>query len=141
MTNIKVRIENAKKVITGNESLLDMLDADGATAMLNWGMELAGKIAQSTEGMDDSSAEMNMEPRLKALRQFMRAVGNWAAGKYADAASRVQLKEKLLEYLKTMNIVDMEFSSIGELDKQVDLGGNKQLRSIVAIKELFVKSR
>jgi hypothetical protein len=28
----------------------------------------------------------------------MRSIGNWAAGKYVDPASRIQLREKLLEH-------------------------------------------
>lgn len=140
MTDIKTRIENAKKVITGNESLLDMLDADGATSLLNWGNDLAGQIAQSTEGMDDSSAELNIEPRLKALRQFMRSVGNWAAGKYADAESRAPLKDKLLEHVQTMNLAKFEISSASGLENLLMMGGNTQGQAILKLRDLLTTS-
>lgn len=142
MTDIATRIENAKKVITGNESLLDMLDADGATELLNWGMDLAGQIAQSTEGMDDSSAELDLETRLKVLRQFMRAVGNWAAGKYADAESRARFKEKLMEQLETMRGANGTTPSAGELDdllNQASRGNAGSQQLIVKLKELLTE--
>lgn len=140
MTDTKTRIENAKKTVTGNESLLDMLDAEAATELLNWGLELAGQIAQSAEGMDDEAAELNMEPRLKALRQFMRAVGNWAAGKYADAASRSQLKDKLLEHVKTMNLADISFPSANEFESLLNLGGAAQDQLVLKFKESLTAS-
>jgi hypothetical protein len=141
MTDIKTRIENAKKTITGNESLLDMLDADGATALLHWGMDFAGQMAQSTEGMDDASAELNLEVRLKALRQFMRAAGNWAAGKYADDESRAQLREKLLGQLKTMRGPNATIPSADELDELlVGLGSATQGQLLEKLQELLARS-
>lgn len=140
MTDIQTRVENAKKVITGNESLLDMLDADGATLLLNWGMDVAGQIAQSTDGVDDSSAELNIEPRLKALRQFMRAVGNWAAGKYTGAVSHEELKVKLMEQWNTIHGLSAPLPSAAELD---DLLANpvdaSQQQSLAKLKELLSK--
>lgn len=118
-----------------------MLDAEAATLLLNWGMELAGSIAQSTESMDDASAELNLEPRLKALRQFMRATGNWAAGKYEDALSRMELKDKLLECLQTMRVADAKLPSVGELDASLAIqAGVKQKDSIAKLKELLARS-
>jgi hypothetical protein len=32
----------------------------------------------------------------------MRSIGNWAAGNYPDAASRIQLREKLLQNFKVI---------------------------------------
>lgn len=141
MADIQTRIENARKTVTGNESLLDMLEAEAATLLLNWGIELAGQIAQSTDGMDDASAELNLEPRLKALRQFMRAAGNWAAGKYADAATRAQLKEKLLEHWKTMRGKDAKLPPADGLDGLLATAtGAAQRQAIVKLKELLAKS-
>lgn len=118
-----------------------MLDAEAATLLLNWGMQLAGSIAQSTESMDDSSAELNMEPRLKALRQFMRAAGNWAAGNYADALSRAQLQDNLLEHLKTMRVADAKLPPAAELGALLEIPiGAKQQDSILKLKELLTKS-
>lgn len=140
MTDIKTRIENAKKTITGNESLLDMLDAEAATLLLNWGMDLAGRIAQTTEGIDDSSAELNMEPRLKALRQFMRAIGNWAAGKYADADARTQLKDKLSEHVNTMGLTNIKFPSASEFENLLSLGDKTQEQLILTLSNRLTKS-
>ncbi|MCC6499846.1 MAG: hypothetical protein IT313_06225 [Anaerolineales bacterium] len=141
MADIQTRIENARKTVTGNESLLDMLEAEAATLLLSWGIELAGQIAQSTDGMDDSSAELNLEPRLKALRQFMRATGNWAAGKYADAATRAQLKEKLLEHWKAMRSKDVKLPSADGLEVLLATAtGAAQGQAIVKLKELLAKS-
>ncbi len=124
MTDIKTRVEDAKKTVTGNESLLDMLDADSATTLLNWGIGLAGQIAQSTSGMDDASAELNIEPRLKALRQFMRSAGNWAIGKYADPASRSQLKDKLLEQWNVMHGENAALPYAGEFENLLNQAGD-----------------
>lgn len=140
MTDIKTRIENAKKTITGNESLLDMLDAEAATLLLNWGLDLAERIAQSTEGIDGSSAELNMEPRLKALRQSMRAVGNWAAGKYADADARTQLKDKLSEHLTLMNLAKIKLPSAGEIDNLLNSGGVPQEQLVLKFRDLLTTS-
>ena len=138
MADIKVRIENAKKVVTGNVSMLDMLEADPATELMNWGLDLAARIAQSTDGMDDAPAEQNMEPRMKALRQFLRGVGNWAAGKY-DAASRAGLKDKLNEQMKTMVGVASPGGLEGLLNL-VDDKNNTPHRLILKIKDALVKS-
>ena len=45
---------------------------------------------------------MAILPRLKAIRQSMRAMANWAAGKYANPASRIQLRDKLLKHFRTI---------------------------------------
>ena len=100
MTDLNTRIQNAKKEITGNEALLDMLDAEAGTEMLNWGISMAASIAKRTAALDDAAAEAILASGLKAVRGLMRSVGNWAAGKYADPASRVPLRDKLLEQLK-----------------------------------------
>ena len=140
MTDTQTRIENAKKTITGNESLLDMLDAEAATLLLNWGMDLAGRIAQTTEGIDDSSAELNIEPRLKALRQFMRAIGNWAAGKYADAVSRTILKDKLSEHVNAIGLANIKFPSASEFENLLSLGGKTQEQLILTLRDRLIKS-
>ncbi|MEW6084240.1 MAG: hypothetical protein AB1607_06565 [Chloroflexota bacterium] len=137
MTDTQTRIENAKKTITGNESLLDMLDAEAATLLLNWGMHIAERIARSTDGMDDASAESNLEPRLKALRQFMRAVGNWAAGKYGDADGRAQLKDRLSEHLNTMNLPQLKLPASREIENLLSLSGKAQEQLVIKIKDLL----
>jgi hypothetical protein len=139
MTDIQTRIANAKKVVTGNVSMLDMLETEPAAELLNWGIELAAQIAQSTEGMDDTAAEQTLEPRMKALRQFMRAAGNWAAGKY-DAASRADLSAKLGEQWKTM----LERDAPAGLDALLNLVNDTTktpLQLILKLKESLPSSK
>lgn len=98
MTDINSRIQKYVGATTGNEALLDMLDTDAAAEMLKWATETVTMLVKKTEGMDDAAAEQVLEPQLKAVRQAMRAGGNWAAGKYTDPTSRADLKAKLMEY-------------------------------------------
>ena len=119
MPNLDARIERAKKEISGNESLLEMLEADSATEMFNWGLSLAASIAGDTEGMDDTAADATMAPRLKALRQAWRSVGNWAVGKYSDPADRAELKKKLHEQFQLI-LGDSAGISSAELNEVVD---------------------
>jgi hypothetical protein len=139
MAEINARVENAKKVITGNVAMLDMLEAEPATELMNWGIELAAQIAQSTEGMDDTAAEQTLEPRMKALRQFMRAAGNWAAGKY-DAASRADLSAKLGEQWKTMLKRDAP-AGLDALMHLVDDTTKTPLQLILKLKESLSSSK
>lgn len=143
MTDIQARIERAKKEISGNESLLEMLETDAATEMFNWGLAMAGSIAQETEGMDDSSAELATAPRLKALRQSLRAIGNWAVGKYTDADDRAQLKEKLMEQLQlTLGEKAKHISSddLKTLLDEVDVSGTTPQKLILKLKALIEKT-
>ena len=98
MADINSRIQKIVGEMTGNEALLEMLDTDAAAEMLNWGIATVTALVKRTEGMDDATAEQTLEPQLKAVRQTMRSGGNWAAGKYADPASRASLQAKLAEY-------------------------------------------
>jgi hypothetical protein len=53
----------------------------------------------------------------------MRSAGNWAAGQYADPASRVRLREKLLGHFATIFGEDAVLPPAEELDavlNQVD---------------------
>ncbi len=120
MTDIKTRIETAKKEITGNESLLDMLEADAATDMLNWGIALAASVAERTNGMDDAAAELVITPGLKAVRQSLRSIGNWAVGKYAEADDRAQLRDKLLEQFKLVFGENAKLPTAADLGKLLD---------------------
>jgi hypothetical protein len=98
MADINSRIQKYVGQTTGNEALLEMLDADAATEMLQWAAATVTALVKKTEGMDDATAEQTLEPQLKAVRQALRSGGNWAAGKYADPESRVSLQAKLIEY-------------------------------------------
>ena len=97
MADINSRINKVIGELSGNETLLEMLDGDAATELLNWGIAAATALVQKTASLDDAAAELILEPQLKAVRQTMRSAGNWAAGKYVDPESRAQLREKLDE--------------------------------------------
>lgn len=123
MTNFGTRIERVIEEMTGNESLLQMLDADAATEMLNWGIATAKSILSKTQELDDFAADLATLPRLKAIRQSMRSIGNWAVGNYADAASRIQLRDKLLQNFKMIFGEDAQLPPAEKMDavlNQVD---------------------
>lgn len=102
MAELNARVERVIEEITGNEALLQMLDTESAREMLNWGITTAKSIVNKTLELDDFAAELMLLPRLKAIRQSMRSIGNWAAGKYADPASRIKLRDKLLTHFRTI---------------------------------------
>src|SRR5512144_2738056 len=102
MTDVNALIQSMVEEIMGNEALVEMLETEAAAEMLNWGITTAKALVSKTMDLDDITAELAIVPRLKAIRQSMRSIGNWAAGKYADLESRVQLREKLLGYFKVI---------------------------------------
>src|SRR4030095_6966759 len=116
MADFGTRIERVIEEMSGNESLLEMLDTDAATEILNWGIATAKSVVSKTQHLDDFAADLAILPRLKAVRQSMRSIGNWAAGKYADAPSRVQLRDKLLENFKVIFGEDSQLPSADKLD-------------------------
>lgn len=123
MANFGTRIERVIEEMTGNESLLQMLDTEAATEMLNWGIATAKSIVSKTQDLDDFAADLAILPRLKAVRQSMRSVGNWAAGNYTDAASRIQLRDKLLQNFKVIFGEDAHLPPTEKMDavlSQVD---------------------
>lgn len=123
MTGIGSRIQRVIGELTGNEALLEMLDEDAASEMLNWGIRLSTSIVEQTDGLDDMIADIKLLPRLKAVRGSMRSIGNWAAGKYVEPQSRIQLRDKLLEQFRTIFGDDGQLPSAEALDEllnQVD---------------------
>ena len=117
MTDFGARLERVIEEMTGNESLLEMLDTESATELLNWGMATAKLIVRKTRELDDFAANLAILPRLKAVRQSMRSIGNWAAGKYTDPASRVQLRDRLLGNFRTIFGERRELPSARQLDE------------------------
>jgi hypothetical protein len=106
--------------------------------MLNWGIATAKSIVSKTQDLDDFAADLAILPRLKAVRQSMRSIGNWAAGKYTDAASRVQLRDKLLENFKAIFGEDSYLPSAEKLDavlNQVDDNANTPNQLILKLKQ------
>lgn len=144
MTDFGTRIERVIEEMTGNESLLEMLDTEAATEMLNWGIATAKSVVSKTQDLDDFAADLAILPRLKAVRQFMRSIGNWAAGKYVDAANRVQLRDKLLENFKVIFGEDAKLPSADKLDavlNQVDDKTNTPNQLILKLQQLLEESK
>ena len=140
MADLNARIERVIEELSGNEALLQMLDTDAATEMLNWGIEIARSMIGKTKELDDFSAELALLPRLKAIRQSMRSIGNWAAGKYTDPESRVQLRDRLLEYFRTIFGEKRELPSAEQLDEvlsQVDTRGHTPHQLILKLRDLL----
>ena len=140
MTGFGTRIERVIEEITGNESLLEMLDTEAATEILNWGVATAKSIVSRTQDLDDFAANLALLPRLKAIRQSMRSIGNWAAGKYADVASRAQLRNKLLENFKVIFGEESRLPSADQMDavlNQVDDKTNTPNQLILKLKRLL----
>ena len=144
MSAIEARVEEAIGEITGNEALLEMLETEAAVEMLDWGKSMAVSLIDETGDLDDSAANLVLEPRLKAVRQIMRSAGNWAAGKYTNPEDRIRLREKLLEELK---IIRGEAASLPSADKldttinQVDDRRNTPQQLILKLKELLDEPR
>jgi hypothetical protein len=143
MADIASRIQSAIDEMTGNEALLQMLETDAAVGMLEWGKTLAAFVVKQTEGLDDIAADLALLPRLKAVRQTMRAVGNWAAGKYADPESRAQLRDKLLDYFRTIFGENVRLPSAGQMDavlNEVDQPQNNPHQLILKLQALLSES-
>jgi hypothetical protein len=140
MDDVNARIQRAVEEMVGNEALLQMLETEAATEMLNWGIATAKELIRKTQDLDDFAADLALLPRLKAIRQAMRSIGNWAAGKYADPASRVQLREKLLEYFRVIFGEDAQVPPAEKMDavlNQVDDPSNNPHQLILNLKQLL----
>ena len=143
MAEIEARVQKAIEDIAGNESLLEMLDTEAAAELLEWGSSTATSLVTQTDGMDDAAAELASESRLKAVRQFMRSTGNWAAGKYIDPADRIQLRGKLLGYAKVIFGEDAQLPPTEEVDavlNQVDDPQNSPKQLTQNLTDLFNKA-
>lgn len=140
MADLNSRVERVIEEISGNEALLEMLDTEAATEMLNWGIAIARSLIGRTIEMDDFAAELAVLPRLKAIRQSMRSIANWAAGKYEDAESRVKLRDKLLQHFRTIFGEKREMPSAGQLDdllSRVDDKGYSPKQLILQLQDLL----
>jgi hypothetical protein len=144
MADIGSRIQHAIEEMTGNEALLEMLETDAAVEMLNWGKAMATAVVKRTEDMDDIAADLALLPRLKAVRQSMRLVGNWAVGKYTDPIDRIQLRDKLLQYFQTIFGNDSELPTPESLDvvlNETDDNSKTPLQLILRLKTLLPESK
>ena len=143
MADIGTRIQRAVEEMTGNEALLEMLETDAAMEMLEWGKTLAASVVTRTADMDDFAAELELLPRLKAVRQTIRSVGNWAEGKYVDPADRLQLRDKLMKHFETIWGTDAPLPTAGQLESvlnEVDDKNNSPLQLISKLKLLLQES-
>jgi hypothetical protein len=92
------------------------------------------------KSLDDMDADLAILPRLKAIRQSMRSIGNWAAGKYINPEDRIQLREKLLANFRTIFGERRELPSARQMDevlRQVDEKSHTPLELILKIRDLF----
>jgi hypothetical protein len=140
MADIGERVQRVIDDMMGNEALLEMLETEPATEMLNWGIEMASLLVKKTDDLDDFAANLAIMPRLKAVRQSMRSIGNWAAGKYVDAASRIQLRDKLLANLRIIFGEEARLPSVEQFDEllnQVDDKNNTPHQLILKLKQLL----
>ena len=140
MADLSARMERVIEEMTGNEALLEMLDTDAAREMLSWGIATAKSMITRTRDLDDFAADLALLPRLKAIRQSMRSIGNWAAGKYADPTSRVQLRDKLLGHFRTIFGDDHPLPSPEKMDEvlnQVDDKSYTPRQLILKLRELL----
>jgi len=140
MVDLNARMERVIEEMAGNEALLQMLDTDAATEMLNWGIATAKSIISKPKELDDFASDLAILPRLKAIRQSMRSIGNWAAGKYTDPASRVQLRDRLLGNFRTIFGERRELPSARQLDEllnEVDDNNQTPRQLILKLQDLL----
>jgi len=143
MADVGSRVQRVMEGMMGNEALVEMLETDAATEMLNWGMATAVSLVRGTEGLDDMVADLAILPRLKAVRQSMRSIGNWAAGKYVDPESRAQLRDKLFEHFRVIFGEDAPLPSVEQFDEllnQADDKNNTPHQLILKLKQLLEES-
>ena len=144
MADLNTRMERVIEEMTGNEALLQMLDTESATEMLNWGIATAKSMISKTVELDDFAADLAILPRLRSIRQSMRSIGNWAAGKYTDPADRVQLRDKLLRHFRTIFGEERPLPSPEKMDEvlnQVDDKSHTPRQLILKLKELIEEPR
>ena len=135
-----MRRQRAIEEITGNESLLGMLETDAAVELLEWGKSMVLLVIDETRNQDNGNADLLLEPRLKAVRQSMRSIGNWAAGKYSDEADQAQLRARLLDNFGMIYGDKSRLPSAEELDAVLELATDKQTtpgQRVVKLRELF----
>jgi hypothetical protein len=116
-------MERVIEELSGNEALLQMLDTDAAREMLNWGIATARSVIYRTRDRDGFDIELALLPRLKALRQSMRSIGNWAAGNYENREDRIELRDRLLGHFRTIFGERRELPTARQMDdllQQVD---------------------
>ena len=140
MVDLNSRVQRVIGEMLGNEALLEMLETDAAAEMLSWGTAMATALVKTTNDLDDLAANLAIMPRLKAVRQSMRSIGNWAVGKYIDPEDRVELRDKLLERFRVIFGENARLPSNEQFDEllnQVDDKNNTPYQLILKLKQLL----
>jgi hypothetical protein len=96
--SIEHRINQAVASLMQNEALMEDLETEAASALLDWGSQQIHYIIAETGELDDASAEEMMYPRMRALRQMMRQVNNLASGRAdPDPVIRAGILDQLVD--------------------------------------------
>lgn len=103
MDELSWRIKRVTESILENESLTADLNDKAAQALLDWMIDCAKMVAQSTATLDEQAAEEAISPRLRAIRRLMRLVNNWGAqGPPAETVANREQLDKILEQATTI---------------------------------------
>jgi hypothetical protein len=86
---IEQRTNRAIASLMQNEALMEDLETEAASALLDWGSSIVRRIIAETGDLDDVTAESQNYPRLLALRQMMRQINLLAAGRYGSIPEAV----------------------------------------------------
>lgn len=140
MSEIESHLERIMDQMQGNEALLENLDEESAEEMLGWATEVAARIVKESAHLDDVAAEAEMAPRLRALRQVMRSVGNWTAGKYETPEDRARLRDRLPGHFKAIFGETATLPGLDAIERlvneEVEPSASKRQR-VSKFKELF----
>jgi hypothetical protein len=102
MTDLEKRIRMAAESILENESLREGLEDEAASALLDWGVACAKRIASNTAALEDETdAEEAVYPRMRALRQMLRAI----VSLYGENTEAVRRSEYLQEIADQVPLV------------------------------------
>ena len=104
MDELARRIRRASESILENESLTTGLDDPAAEALLDWGLNCAERIAESTAFLTEEDARAAMSPRLRATRQLMRRVKQWVI--HRTELGPTAAAELLAEIIEQVTIID-----------------------------------
>lgn len=127
MADSNTLMERVIEELSGNEALLQMLDTNAASEMLKWGIATARSVIRRTEDRDGFDLELTILPRLKALRQSMRSIGNWAVGKYENAEDRIDLRNRLLGHFRTIFGNRRELPTARQMDDLLQQADDRHL--------------
>lgn len=78
-TPLAQRRERVIGGLRGNEKLTAGLGTSAAAALTEWGAAMGRYVVAETEGLDDATAEEQLQTRVRAARQLMMSVARAAA--------------------------------------------------------------